>query len=55
MSLSNMVLQKLDKRLDKRNLGLKTIYIDPKNVHGLIMQIMKSSRANLSSCKLESV
>jgi len=42
------------KELDKRNLGLKTIYIDPKNVHGLIMQIGKSPRANLNFCKLES-
>jgi len=42
MSLSKRVLQKLD----KRNLGLKKIYIDPKNVQGLIMQIGKSSGAN---------
>jgi len=55
MSLSNRVCRKLDKRLDKRNLGLKTIYIDPKNVQGLIMQIEKSSGPNLIFCKLESV
>jgi len=44
----NRVCKEFDKRLDKQNLGLKTIYIDPKNVQGLIMQIGKSYGANLS-------
>jgi len=48
MSLTIGFCKELYKRLDKRNLGLKNIYIDPKNVQGLIMQIWKSSGANLS-------
>jgi len=48
MSFTIGFCKKLDKRLDKLNLGLKIIYIDPKNVEGLIMQIRKSSGANLS-------
>jgi len=55
MSLTIGFCKELDKRLNKRNLGLKTIYIDPKNVQRLIMQIGKSSGANLSFWKLESV